>query len=504
MGLFLWAMQSYEASMTAVTIEHELARTRQRISPRFSPPATPLRSRLIHGGALLLWVLLVVRAFGGGGLFAWSAGLVYIAYDTVLLVFVFRQTLVLLRQVPAPARPGKLPPVTVIVAAHNEAATLPVTLSALLAQTHPAEAIVIADDGSIDGTAAWLQEQYGLMPVPGGLSEPSAIWPSLRWLRLPHHGKARALNVACALIDTELVLTVDADTLLDPGALLAMREAFAADSNLVAATGVLSPVCGPSWQGRVLQWFQTYEYVRNFLSRYAWMSVDGLLLISGAFACYRCRALLAVGGFDPDCLVEDYELTHRLRDHAGRQGIPWHTGVVGAAHARTDAPSSTRAFLRQRRRWFGGFLQTQLWYRHMVGNPRYGRLGTAMLPVKAIDTLQPLYGLTGAVLLLDYVVTGRLGLIRSVSVVIVSKIVLDLGFYVWSLHVYRRWVGGASRTTLGLAILAAIIEPFSFQLLRHTGAALGWVSFLTGTRSWGVQERLGVGAPATGSRHEPP
>ncbi len=46
------------------------------------------------------------------------------------------------------------------------------------------------------------------------------------------------------------------------------------------------------------------------------MQVDGLLLISGAFGCYRRGALLAVGGFDPDCLVEDYELTHRLRDHA--------------------------------------------------------------------------------------------------------------------------------------------------------------------------------------------
>ncbi len=478
--------------MAAVTIEQELAHRRQVISPRFSPPATPLRSRLIHGAALLLWVLLVARAFGGGGLFAWSAGLVYIAYDTILLAFVFWQTRALLRpaeQIPGGARPAA----TIIVAAHNEAATLPVTLAALLAQTSPAETILIADDGSTDGTVALLQQAYGLMPVPGALSEPSAAFPSLRWLRLPHNGKARALNVACALIDTELVLTVDADTLLEPDALQAMRDAFAADPALVAATGVLTPVCGPSLQGRLLEWFQTYEYVRNFLSRYAWMRVNGLLLISGAFACYRRRALLAVGGFDPDCLVEDYELTHRLRDHAGRQGLQWHTSVIGGAHARTDAPSTPGAFLRQRRRWFGGFLQTQLWYRHMVGNPRYGRLGTAMLPVKAIDTLQPLYGLTGAVLLLDYLATGRFGIVGSVTLVIAAKILLDLGFYVWSLYIYRRWVGLSSPTFIPLAILSAIIEPFSFQLLRHFGAALGWVSFLTGARSWGVQERLGLG-----------
>ncbi len=483
--------------MNAAAVEQELARKRLTISPRYAPPPTPLRSRLIHGGAFAVWVVLFARAFLGGGLFAWSAGLAYIAYDTVLVAFVFWQTLALLR----PAKPWdgatEPPAATIIVAAHNEAGTLPITLAALFAQTSPAEVILIADDGSSDGTAELLARDYGLAaPALGALSGFSTTHPSLRWLRLPHGGKARALNVACAACETELVLTVDADTLLEPGALAAMRDSFAADPALAAATGVLTPVCGPSLSGRLLQWFQTYEYVRNFLSRYAWMQEDGLLLISGAFACYRRQALLAVGGFDPDCLVEDYELTHRMRDFAARQGMVWRTGVVGAAHARTDAPATIGAFLRQRRRWFGGFLQTQLWYRHMVGNPGYGHLGTRMLPVKAIDTLQPIYGLTGAVLLIWYLVTGHFAIVVPVAGVILAKIVLDLAFYLWSLHLYRRWLGHSSGLYLIPAILAALIEPFTFQLLRHLGAALGWVSFLTGARSWGVQERLGVVAPA--------
>ncbi len=483
--------------MTALTIEHELAAARLAISPRFHAPPTPPISRIIHAGALLLWVLLFARAFLGGGVFAWSAGIAYILYDTALLVFVFCRTFGLRRVAARPAATAPLPRATVIVAARNEAASLPVTLAALLAQRDPADIILIADDGSTDGTAALLERTYGLVAVPGGVSRPSLTHPSLRWLRLPHGGKAQALNVACALIDTELVLTVDADTLLDPAALGAMRAAFAVDPELVAATGVLKPLCGPSLQGRLLQWFQTYEYVRNFLSRYAWMRTDGLLLISGAFACYRRAALLAVGGFDPDCLVEDYELTHRLRDHAGRRGETWHTAVIGGAHARTDAPSTAGAFLRQRSRWFGGFLQTQLWYRHMVGNPRYGRTGTAMLPVKAIDTLQPLYGLTGAVLLLFYLASGRLRLAGAVFAVIGAKLVLDIGFHLWSLRLYRRWVGGPqSALAIGPALFASLIEPFCFQLLRHFGAALGWATFLAGTRSWRAQQRLGIQTPS--------
>ncbi|MFP3520581.1 hypothetical protein SB766_30810, partial [Pseudomonas sp. SIMBA_077] len=66
-------------------------------------------------------------------------------------------------------------------------------------------------------------------------------------------------------------MTVDADTLLDGDATYAMRAAFANDPKLVSAAGILVPVCGKSASGRVLQWFQTYEYMRNFIARFAWM-----------------------------------------------------------------------------------------------------------------------------------------------------------------------------------------------------------------------------------------
>jgi cellulose synthase/poly-beta-1,6-N-acetylglucosamine synthase-like glycosyltransferase len=322
----------------------------------------------------------------------------------------------------------------------------------------------------------------------GGVARSSSV-PGLSWLRLPRGGKAVALNAALGLLGTDVVLTVDADTLLEPGAVAAMRSAFAVDARLVAATGVLSPVCGRNVGGRVFQWFQTYEYVRNFLSRFAWMRADGLLLISGAFAGFRRDAVMAVGGFDADCLVEDYELIHRLRRYGDRHGLGWRTAVLGEARARTDAPGAVGAFLRQRRRWFGGFLQTQFWYRDMVGNRAYGRLGVWMLPVKAADTLQPIFGLTAFALLVDYAVTGRLRVLVPVGGIIFGKIAIDLCFHVWSVHLYRRWTGDRTGASFGYALLAAVIEPFSFQLLRHLGAALGWVMFLGRQRGWGRQER---------------
>ena len=133
----------------------------------------------------------------------------------------------------------------------------------------------------------------------------------------------------------------------------------------------------------------------------------------------------------------------------------------------------------------------------MVGNPRYGRLGTRMLPVKAFDTMQPLYGLTGTVLLLASLAAGQSTVLAPVAGAIVAKIVLDLLFYLWSILLYRSWIGELAKTNVALAILAALIEPFTFQILRHGGAALGWVSFLTGQRQWGSRARAGLGQQAS-------
>ena len=463
-----------------------LETTLHEISPRWRRPATPVASLLIHGAVFSLWVLLLINAFRPGGAFTWSIGIIYIAYDTFLLAFTFWQTLPLARAPGAATPPASRPSLAVIIAAYNEAPVLSTTIAALLAQTEPPEEIIIADDGSTDGTAELLRASYGLPTPTLGEITPAA---PLRWLRAPHGGKARALNRALGHVPAELFLTVDADTKLAPDAVAAMRQAFAATPGLVAATGVLSPACDGSISGRLFEWFQTYEYIRNFLGRYAWSRMDSLLLISGAFAGFRREAVMMVGGFDPDCMVEDYELIHRLRRYGYDQGLNWHSMALGAARARTSAPATLPAFLRQRRRWFGGFLQTQLWYRDMVGAAKYRRLGLLMLPVKAVDTMQPIYGLCAFALLIWYVCTGRISVLIPAGGFIGAKIIIDLAFHAWSIRLYRNWAGSEARANMALAILAAIIEPFSFQLLRHAGAAWGWLFFLTGRRSWGTKRR---------------
>jgi cellulose synthase/poly-beta-1,6-N-acetylglucosamine synthase-like glycosyltransferase len=431
---------------------------------------------LIHLVVIALWVALFLQAFFRVGVGFWSIGIAYIAYDTLLLAFVFWQTLPMLKSTPPNAAASR-PTVGVLIAAYNEAAVLPVTLRGLLAQQDPPEVILIADDGSTDGTPDALDEQFGDQ------------YSQLHLLRLRHGGKAKALNAALLAAATDIVVTMDADTLPAPDAIGAIRRAFADTPQLVVAGGVLTPVCGKTLRNKVLQWFQTYEYLGNFVSRYAWMRLNSLLLVSGAFAGFRRDALLTVGGFDPDCLVEDYELIHRIQRHSRDNALGWRVEIVGRAVAQTEAPGTIRDFLRQRRRWFGGFLQTQYWNRDMVGNPRYRCLGLVMLPVKAADTMEPVYGLSALALLIVLLIAGNAAILLPIGTIVVAKLVLDLLAYLWTIRLYRHWTGLTDTTHFGSALLAAVVEPFTFIPLLHTGGVLGWWQFLTGRRTWIPQRR---------------
>ena len=470
-----------------------LDQTFAALSPRLNRRRVPWISTAISVSAIALLVALIAQSFVRQGVASWAVGIVYILYDTALLGFTAMHIIALGRPATVKGARTARPTLAVIVAAHNEARVLGITIDTLAAQDDPPDLILLADDGSSDDSAAVLADLYGLVPPPEGLLSATAPrQPLLRWLRLPHGGKARALNTAMLLIDADVMLTVDADTLLAPGALRAMRDAFAAEPELVAATGILAPVCGRDWRGRLFQWFQGYEYVRNFLSRHAWMELHSLLLISGAFAAFRRTAVVEVGGFDPDCMVEDYELIHRLHRFAADEQRDWRVRVVGRALAVTDAPATAMGFLRQRRRWFGGFLQTQHWNRDMVGNRRFGALGTAMLPVKALDTVQPLFGIAAFIILIGFLVAGRYRVALPIIIIMLVKVAIDLGFHLWSLGRYKAWTGQVEGLRLGPAILASIAEPFTFQLLRHVGALWGWLAFLTGREQWSHQARTAI------------
>jgi len=435
-------------------------------------------------GLLLVGALLA--AFVLPAPWSWAVGLIYIGYDTWLLASMVTSSYRALRALP-PAPPGPVQKLTlaVLIAARNEREVLPGALAAVRAQVPPPERIVLIDDGSTDGTCALLEEQFGVL-FEGRLGR-SAQLPELLVLRKPNSGKARSLNEALALVEEDLVVTLDADTVLDKGALESVRRAFEAEPSLAAACGVLRPICAPSWSSSFFEFYQTFEYLRGFLWRLAWMREGTLVLISGAFAAFRRDRLSEVSGFDPHSSVEDYELLFRLHRRSLESGQPLLAKVIGDARASTDAPARPRVFFRQRSRWFAGFLETMFRNQDMVGNPRYGRLGKRHLIIKTIDTLLPIYGLSAAVLLLVFLGSGH-GVGPVVLTALLAKFLFDLTCHFFCMLMYQRWQGSRVTVRFALrALLATLTEPLLFQFLRQLGAVLGWVRFLRGHTEWHPQ-----------------
>ena len=136
-----------------------------------------------------------------GALLAWT----YVAFPLVVLVRA--------RLAPRPVRRAPITPsVSVVIAAHNEAATIAAKLANLRELDYPRDCleVVIGSDGSTDGTDAIVAGE-----------------PGVRLLSLPRVGKAEALNAAVAAASGEILVFSDANSMYDPGALRALVAPFA-------------------------------------------------------------------------------------------------------------------------------------------------------------------------------------------------------------------------------------------------------------------------------------
>ncbi len=134
---------------------------------------------------------------------AFLGALALVAYTYVLfpLLVVARA-----RWRPRPPRTADItPPVSVIVAAHDEAAHIGDRLANLRALDYPPDRleVVVASDGSTDGTDAIARER---------------AWPGVRVLALPRVGKAAALEAAVAAATGEVLVFTDANTAFAPDA----------------------------------------------------------------------------------------------------------------------------------------------------------------------------------------------------------------------------------------------------------------------------------------------
>jgi cellulose synthase/poly-beta-1,6-N-acetylglucosamine synthase-like glycosyltransferase len=237
------------------------------------------------------------------------------------------------------------PPVTVLIAAHNEEAVVGDILTALLEVDYPAEklAIVPVNDRSVDRTREIIDSYV--------VRYPGRITPFHRTGGKP--GKAAALKDAMAYVNTEIMLVFDADYV--PGkALIRQLVSPFFDPEVGSVMGRVVPLnVGKKLLTRILDLERSGGYQVDQQAR---MNLHFVPQYGGTVAGIRKSALDEIGGWNENTLAEDTDLTYRML-LAG-----WKTVYENRAECYEEVPERWPVRVRQIMRWAKGHNQAMVGY----------------------------------------------------------------------------------------------------------------------------------------------
>ena len=259
---------------------------------------------------------------------------------------------------PAPTdHPEYQPEVSVLIPAYNEESAIVSTVRSALASNYPKLEILVIDDGSKDRTAELVKENFGRDR-------------RVRLIMQSNRGKPAALNHGLSEAIGEIVVSIDADTIVDPEAVPRLVRHFA-DPKVGAVAGNVKVMNRNRW---ITRW-QALEYITSQnLEKRAFDLLNCIPVVPGAVGAWRADLLRSHDGFSGDTVAEDTDLTLTIR----RSG--WKILYDETAIGRTEVPETVDALVKQRFRWTFGTLQAVWKHRDTAGKARYGTLGWIAVP----------------------------------------------------------------------------------------------------------------------------
>ncbi len=406
------------------------------------------------------------------------------------------------------------PAISVIAPAYNEEATIEQSLRSLLLLNYPRFEVVVVNDGSKDKTIETMVAAFGLMRAPVVYQQPldtqpvrafyrSLDNPDLVVIDKANGGKADAINAGINAARYPLVCVIDADSILEPEALMRASLPFVENPNTLATGGIIRIVNGCTVEaGRVTKidlpdsWlarFQVVEYLRAFLSGRVFMSTaNALLIISGAFGLFRRDAVIEVGGFRHDTIGEDMEIVARLHRRWRDTNRPYRVVFQPDPVCWTEAPETLKILASQRNRWQRGTCQVLSYHMAMMGNPKYGSVGWFAMPYFLIfEAAGPLIEVSGYLVTLVAVMFGLLDIVFA-QLLFLAAVVFGAMISMTSVLLeemsFRRYP--KVRHLLWLAAIG-VLENFGYRQLTTYWRLKGVIDFLRKKQGWGVMTRKG-------------
>ncbi|OJD61631.1 glycosyltransferase [Bacillus sp. NH11B] len=249
------------------------------------------------------------------------------------------------------------PFVSVVIAAYNEEKVIAKTIHSILDSNYREFEVIVVDDGSKDGTSKVIQETF-------------YKHPKVRLIQKENGGKSSAMNLGFQQSRGEIIVTLDADTIIAQDAISLMIRHFE-DHNVAAVSGNVKV----GNRRNLLTTWQHVEYITGFnLERRAFDELNCITVVPGAIGAWRKKNVVESGYLSEDTLAEDTDLTITFL----RQG---HRIVYEEkAYAFTESPEDVKSLIKQRYRWSYGTLQCLWKHRKALFNPKHKTLGFIALP----------------------------------------------------------------------------------------------------------------------------
>ncbi|HDR68531.1 MAG TPA: glycosyltransferase family 2 protein, partial [Bacteroidaceae bacterium] len=327
------------------------------------------------------------------------------------------------------------PTLSLIAPAYNESKSIIDNIRTMLSLYYNNYEVIVINDGSTDDSLEKMIKAYELEKVNyyfdyrlpckrirGVYKSQNRSFKKLTVIDKINGGKADSLNAGLNVSKNDLIVSIDADSIMEPDALLKLVKPFleSKDKRVIGAGGVIRIANSCEISGghikkihlpkKFLPRAQVMEYTRAFLmGRMAWSELDGLLLISGALGMFNREIVIQSGGYSTKTVGEDMELVVRIRRYMADNNNPYDVVYIPDPLCWTEVPEDIRSLARQRSRWTRGTLETLITHRSLFFNKKYKKLGLMGYPYWMVfEWLAPIIEFCGILWFFFLAFTGRL------------------------------------------------------------------------------------------------
>lgn len=264
------------------------------------------------------------------------------------------------------------PLITIAVPAFNEEKTILKTLRSILHLSYPQKniEIIVINDGSTDKTSTVVEKFV-------------KKYKNIKLINQENKGKAESLNQALKIASGEYFACLDADSTITRNSVELMLHSFS-EHKTAAVISALKVKDSKNLYEKL----QRFEYIIAILMRKLKANINTLAMTPGVLSIYKTKILKKVGGFDKDNMTEDFEIAMRLKYYG------YNIRIETNSFTYTNVPNNFSSFLRQRVRWFRGFMYNHLKYKKMFFNKKYGLLGYFQLPLNIIGVFSLLISMS--------------------------------------------------------------------------------------------------------------